>query len=184
MSHSAIISAASDFMRRKSRITSASLAAANTSRDAVSISVGEMRLRIAVEQADQARGVGADQVEQIGRELGDAEQDVPREGMMQQRVESRPTCAGSSSASQLSKPVRPVGRGRCGRPQTARPMRELSCASRLSKTSVQVVRVARRGSAHATFCGTSGVGAASLSLAPRAPAAPAWRSGPDGRRPA
>ncbi len=36
---------------------------------------GEVRLRVASEQADESRGVGADQVEQVGRELGDAEQD-------------------------------------------------------------------------------------------------------------
>ena len=35
---------------------------------------GQMRLRVAFEQPDRARGIGAQQIEQIGRGFGDAEQ--------------------------------------------------------------------------------------------------------------
>ena len=43
----------------------------------------EMPFRVACQQADQPRGIGADQVEQVWRELGDAEQDGPGGGTIE-----------------------------------------------------------------------------------------------------
>ena len=77
MSHSAINSAASDFMRRSSCITSASRGGRSTSREVFSISAARCGSGSHAQQTDQPRGIGADQVEQVGRELGDAEQDGP-----------------------------------------------------------------------------------------------------------
>ena len=48
---------------------------------------GEMRFRVACQQADQPRGIGADQVEQVWRELGDAEQDGPGKRPIQPRAD-------------------------------------------------------------------------------------------------
>ena len=47
----------------------------------------KVRLRVARQQPDQPRGVGANPIEQIGREFRDTEQDTPRERLRQQRIE-------------------------------------------------------------------------------------------------
>ena len=75
MSHSAISSAASDFMPAKQ------LHHVGFVRRGRDVAAGgfdqsrQMRLRLAFEQPDRARGIGAQQIEQIGRGFGDAEQD-------------------------------------------------------------------------------------------------------------
>ena len=59
MSHSAISSAASAFMRRSSCIASASPARGHTAREVSLDQRGEMRLRVARAESDQPRGIGA-----------------------------------------------------------------------------------------------------------------------------
>jgi hypothetical protein len=48
--------------------------------------LGQMRLRLGTQQALEAAGIGPDEIEQIGRALGNAEQDAPRQALGQQRA--------------------------------------------------------------------------------------------------
>ena len=87
MSHSAISSAASDFMRRSRCITSALACGGEHVARGLFDQRGEMLFRVACQQPGQPRGIGADQIEQIGRELDDAEQDGPGERTIQPRAD-------------------------------------------------------------------------------------------------
>src|SRR5215469_18152232 len=121
-----------------------------------------MHLRLALQNADQPRAISTDQVEQVGRKLGDAEQDGPGRGLLQQRTE-----LGRLRRLKLSEPAvedffRSVRRG------NMRPVHKPrgQCAYCHSKTVMKLgkravagmIRATLRGSAHATFCGTSAVG--------------------------
>ena len=95
-----------------------------------------MRFRVACQQADQPRGIGADQVEQVWRELDDAEQDGPGRRTIQPRAD-------------LSRLLRlqfgePVSQALFGVAAGGdmRPAHEPR---------------GQGGGIHATFCGTSGV---------------------------
>ena len=81
-------------------------AAASTSREVFSISAREMRFGVACQQTDQPRGVGADQIEQIGRELGDAEQNGPGERAIQPRADRSRLLAAPVRRASLSGVVR------------------------------------------------------------------------------
>src|SRR5262249_5935204 len=115
----------------------------------------KMRLRVARKNTGQPRRVGADEVEQVGRELGNAEQDLLRVRAIEQRVNGS-----RLSWLELGKPVAKALFGFFG----SGDMRALDEAS----GEWMSLRVSRRGCVHATFCGTSCVCAASLSPPARA----------------
>ena len=108
------------------------------------------RATVRQKKTGQPRRVGTRQVEQIWRELAKAEQDLPGVGMVEQCVER-----GRLGGFELGKPVAKALFGIFGsgdiRPRFETGGKWMS------------FRVSRRGCVHATFCGTSGVWAASLS---------------------
>ena len=97
---------------------------------------GEMRFRIARQEAEQPRGIAADQVEQVWRELGDAEQDGTGRRTIQPRVDFSRLWR-----LQFGEPVSQALFG-VAAGWNARPAHEPR---------------GQGGGIHATFCGTSGV---------------------------
>src|SRR5215475_2673743 len=109
-----------------------------------------MRLRVARKNTGQPCRIGADEIEQIWRELANTEQYLLRVGMAEQRIE-RSRLRGL----ELAEPVAKALFGFVGSGDIR--SRDEAGSEWMS------FRVSRRGCIHATFCGTSCVWAASLS---------------------
>src|SRR5262245_5896435 len=114
-----------------------------------------MRLGVALEEPDQPRGIGANQFEQIKREFRDTGDDLASEGMNQQRLDRS-----RMLRLELGQPVAKALFGGCGSGNMG------SFREACGQTHTMRVRVSRRGEGHATFCGTSSIEGATLSLAP------------------